>query len=107
MTFRLGYAAGSEEMIAAMVKIRNILCCVRLRPASTRAKREALRHELDTDFAQVNKMVSDYNRRRTFVYNAFKKWGFPALNPAVAFYVFPNISGMGMTSEEFCHKADS
>ena len=101
--FRLGYAAGSEEMIAAMVKIHQyfMLCAP---TASQHAGEEALRHELDTDFAQVNKMVSDYNRRRTFVYNAFKKMGLSCFEPRGAFYVFPNISGMGMTSEEFCHK---
>ncbi|MEG1753024.1 MAG: aminotransferase class I/II-fold pyridoxal phosphate-dependent enzyme, partial [Christensenella sp.] len=49
-------------------------------------------------------MVSDYNRRRTFVYNSFKKMGLQCFEPKGAFYVFPNISEMGMTSEEFCYK---
>lgn len=101
--FRLGYAAGPEDMIAAMVKIHQyfMLCAP---TASQYAGEEALRHELDTEFAQVGKMVSDYNRRRTFVYNSFKKMGLSCFEPMGAFYVFPNISGMGMTSEEFCHK---
>ena len=71
---------------------------------SQHAGEEALRHELDSGFAQVGKMVSDYNRRRTFVYNSFQKMGLSCFEPKGAFYVFPNISGMGMTSEEFCHK---
>lgn len=101
--FRLGYAAGPEDMIAAMVKIHQyfMLCAP---TASQYAGEEALRHELDTEFAQVTKMVSDYNRRRTFVYNSFKKMGLSCFEPKGAFYVFPNISGMGMKSEEFCHK---
>ncbi|BDF59424.1 aminotransferase [Christensenellaceae bacterium] len=101
--FRLGYAAGPEDMIAAMVKIHQyfMLCAP---TASQHAGEEALRHELDTDFVQVSKMVADYNRRRTFVYNSFKKMGLSCFEPKGAFYVFPNISGMGMTSEEFCHK---
>lgn len=101
--FRLGYAAGPEDMIAAMVKLHQyfMLCAP---TASQHAGEEALRHEMDTDFTQVGKMVSDYNRRRTFVYNAFKKMGLSCFEPRGAFYVFPNISGMGMTSEEFCHK---
>ena len=101
--FRLGYAAGPEEMIAAMVKIHQyfMLCAP---TASQHAGEEALRHELDTGFAQVTKMVSDYNRRRTFVYNSFKKMGLSCFEPRGAFYVFPNISGMGMKSEEFCHR---
>ena len=33
--------------------------------------------------------------------------GLSCFEPRVAFYVFSNISGMGMTSEEFCHKAGS
>ena len=52
----------------------------------------------------TNSMVSDYNRRRTFVYNSFKKMGLSCFEPRGAFYVFPNISGMGMTSEEFCYR---
>jgi len=101
--FRLGYAAGPEDMIAAMVKIHQyfMLCAP---TASQHAGEEALRHEMDTDFAQVSKMVADYNRRRTFVYNSFQKMGLSCFEPRGAFYVFPNISGMGMTSEEFCHK---
>lgn len=100
--FRLGYAAGAEEIIAAMVKIHQyfMLCAPTV---SQYAGEEALRHELDTGFAQVGKMVSDYNRRRTFVYNSFKKMGLSCFEPKGAFYVFPNISGMGMGSEEFCH----
>ena len=101
--FRLGYAAGPEDMIAAMVKIHQyfMLCAP---TASQHAGEEALRHEMDTDFAQVSKMVADYNRRRTFVNNSFQKMGLSCFEPRGAFYVFPNISGMGMTSEEFCHK---
>ena len=46
-------------VIAAMVKIHQyfMLCAP---TASQHAGEEALRHELDTDFAQVNKMVSDF-----------------------------------------------
>ncbi|MEG1473044.1 MAG: aminotransferase class I/II-fold pyridoxal phosphate-dependent enzyme [Christensenella sp.] len=101
--FRLGYAVGQEDIIAAMVKIHQyfMLCAPTV---SQFAGEEALRHELSTDFAQVKKMVSDYNRRRTFVYNSFKKMGLQCFEPKGAFYVFPNISEMGMTSEEFCYK---
>ena len=39
-----------------------------------------------------------------YQYNRFKELGIPCFEPFGAFYVFPNISKFGMTSEEFAMK---
>ena len=46
-------------------------------------------------------MVEAYDQRRRFLLNAFKEMGLECFEPFGAFYVFPNISEFGMTSEEF------
>ncbi|MEA4853767.1 MAG: aminotransferase class I/II-fold pyridoxal phosphate-dependent enzyme [Christensenella sp.] len=101
--FRLGYAAGPADLIAAMVKIHqySMLCAPTM---SQYAGEEALKYELASGFAQVEKMTADYNRRRMFVYHSFQKMGLACFEPKGAFYVFPNISEFGMTSEEFCKR---
>ncbi|MEA4871679.1 MAG: aminotransferase class I/II-fold pyridoxal phosphate-dependent enzyme, partial [Synergistaceae bacterium] len=42
------------------------------------------------------------DQRRRFLMEAFREIGLPCFEPSGAFYVFPDISEFGMTSEEFC-----
>ncbi len=101
--FRLGYAAGQEDIISAMVKIHqySMLCASTV---SQFAGEEALRYELATDFAQVKKMANSYDLRRKYVYNTFTSIGLKCFQPFGAFYVFPNITKTGLTSEDFCNR---
>ena len=94
--WRLGYAAGPENIIQQMMKIHQfaIMCA----PTNSQfAAVEALRN-CDEDVA---KMVEAYNQRRRFLLNAFKEIGLDCFEPHGAFYVFPSIKKFGMTSEEF------
>lgn len=94
--WRLGYAAGPQEIMQQMVKIHQfaIMCA----PTNSQfAAVEALR---DCD-ADVEKMVEAYNQRRRFLLNAFKEMGLDCFEPYGAFYVFPSIKKFGMTSDEF------
>ena len=50
---------------------------------------------------EVQNMRESYNQRRRFLMKQFKKMGIPCFEPFGAFYVFPNISQFGMTSETF------
>jgi aminotransferase len=101
--FRLGYAAGPRPVIDAMVKIHqySMLCAATM---SQYAGEEALRYEMRTGFAQVERMVKSYDRRRQFLRKALADAGRYAFEPRGAFYLFPNISHTGMTSEEFCFR---
>lgn len=101
--FRLGYATGPQPIIAAMVKIHqySMLCAP---TASQFAGEEALKHELETGFAQVTKMLNSYDMRRKFVYHSFNNMGLECFEPKGAFYAFPRITETGLSSEEFCMK---
>ena len=58
---------------------------------------EALRNG-DED---VEMMRESYNQRRRYLLNAFKEMGLHCFEPYGAFYVFPSIQELGMTSDEF------
>ena len=94
--WRLGYAAGPETIIRQMLKVHQyvIMCAP---TTSQYAAIEALRAG-DDDVAQ---MRESYDERRRFLVKALNDIGIPCFEPLGAFYVFPNISRFGMTSEEF------
>lgn len=94
--WRLGYAAGPEQIIRQMIKVHQyvIMCAP---TTSQYAAIEALRHG-DEDVAR---MRESYDERRRFLVRALNDMGIPCFEPMGAFYVFPNISRFGMTSEEF------
>lgn len=97
--WRLGYAAGPRIIIEQLVKIHQYL--IMSAPTTSQyAAIEALRKG-DEDVAR---MRESYNERRRFLLQEFKTMGIPCFEPMGAFYVFPNISGYGMTSEEFATK---
>ncbi len=97
--WRLGYAAGPKEIVKQMLKIHQfaIMCAP---TTSQYAAIEALRNG-DED---VRRMRESYDERRRFLVNALNEMGLPCFEPKGAFYVFPNISAYGMTSEEFARR---
>jgi aminotransferase len=94
--WRLGYACAPKEIIKQMTKIHQfaIMCAP---TTSQYAAVEALKNG-DEDVA---KMRQSYNQRRRFLLNAFKEMNIQCFEPFGAFYVFPSIKELGMTSEEF------
>ena len=94
--WRIGYALGNPDIIAAMTKIHQytMLCA----PITAQmAAVEALRH----GEKYMKKMVSEYNRRRKLIYDGFTKMGLPCFEPKGAFYIFPNIEPTGYNSNDF------
>lgn len=53
---------------------------------------------------EVAAMVNEYNRRRRLVVDGFRKIGLDCFEPLGAFYVFPDISKTGLSSDEFCER---
>ncbi len=47
-------------------------------------------------------MADTYARRRAYICDRLTKMGLPYPNPEGAFYIFPDISKYGLTSDEFC-----
>lgn len=96
--WRLGYAAGNKELIEAMMKIHQyVMMCAPI--TAQMAAIEALRCE-----DEVERMVSEYNRRRRVMVDGLNALGLSCFEPKGAFYTFPSIQTTGLTSEEFAKR---
>lgn len=97
--WRLGYACGPAPILKQMTKIHQF--CIMSSPTTSQyAAIEALKNG-DEDI--VN-MLSEYDVRRTFIVNEFRKMGLSCFEPRGAFYAFPCIKSTGLSSEEFCER---
>ncbi len=95
--WRLGYACGSEELIAAMTKIHQyVIMC-----APTIAQYGGL-EALRSGKKSVASMRKEYDVRRRFMLSELRKMGIDCFEARGAFYLFPSVERFGMTSEEFC-----
>ena len=94
--WRLGYAAAPREIIRQMTKIHQYI--IMSSPTTSQyAAIEALRNGME----DVERMRESYNQRRRFLVKELNDMGIPCFEPYGAFYVFPNISRFGMSSEAF------
>lgn len=97
--WRLGYACGHRDIIAAMTKVHQF--AIMSAPTTSQyAAIEALKNG-DED---IERMKKEYNRRRRFIVDGFRKMGLTCFEPLGAFYVFPCIKSVGMSSNEFCER---
>ena len=94
--WRLGYATGPANIIEQMTKIHQfaIMCAP---TTSQYAAVEALKNG-DGDVAM---MKDAYDKRRRFLVHAFNNMGLTCFEPFGAFYVFPCIKSLKMSSDEF------
>jgi aspartate aminotransferase len=94
--WRIGYALGPEDVIAAGAKIQSQSTSNPTSIAQAAAL-EAIRGAQDT----VAMMVREFQKRRDVIVERLNKIaGIRCLKPEGAFYVFPNISGLlGKTAE--------
>ncbi len=97
--WRLGYTLAPREITKQMLKIHQyaIMCAP---TASQFAAVDAMRN----GDADVERMRSEYNRRRRFLVGGLRGMGIDCFDPEGAFYVYPNISAFGLSSEEFCER---
>lgn len=97
--WRLGYAMGPEPVIKQMLKLHQY--GIMSSPTTSQfAAIEALR----SCDKETEKMRQEYNYRRRYIVDGFRAMGLSCYEPLGAFYVFPCISSLGMTSEEFANK---
>jgi aminotransferase len=97
--WRVGFACGSREIIAAMTKIHQYtIMCVSI--TSQMAAAEAL----VSGRRSVEQMKREYNRRRELVVSELNSLGLKCQRPQGAFYVFPCIKSTGLSSMEFSRK---
>ena len=94
--WRLGYAMAPAEIMQQMIKIHQY--CIMSSP--TISQYAAIYAMTDGD-QETRMMRQDYDRRRKYLLRRFEEMGISCFEPKGAFYIFPNISEFGLTSEEF------
>jgi aminotransferase len=94
--WRVGFACGPKEIIAAMTKIHQYtIMCVSI--TSQMAACEALHSGRKSQ----EEMKREYKRRREFVVDRLNSLGLTCRKPEGTFYVFCGIKKTGMSSLEF------
>jgi len=97
--YRIGYGCGPQVLIEAMMKVHqySMLC------ASSIAQAAALEALENGDRPRLE-MHREYEQRRNVIVKRLNELGLPCLMPKGAFYVFPRISGTGLTSDAFARR---
>lgn len=95
--WRLGYAAGPQEIIAQMTKIHQytIMCA----PTTSQYAAIEAMHSCDEEIAR---MAVQFGMRRSLLVNSLNRMGLPCTDPQGAFYMFPSIQSTSLSSEAFC-----
>lgn len=97
--WRMGYTLAPSYFTAQMFKVHQyaIMCApITSQYAAIKALRDG-----DDD---IEYMKLHYNSRLNLILKLLSDAGIDCFVPGGAFYVFPNISKFGMSSEEFCEK---
>ncbi|MBR3203518.1 MAG: aminotransferase class I/II-fold pyridoxal phosphate-dependent enzyme [Solobacterium sp.] len=97
--WRLGYACGPLPLIKTMLKIHQ--SCIMAAPTTSQYAAITALRDCDDD---VEEMRKQYDLRRQYCVRKLNEMGLKTFEPRGAFYVFPNITSSGMSSDEFCEK---
>ena len=97
--WRLGYAGGPAELMAAMRKIHQYT----IMSAPTTAQAAALA-ALEGGEPYVQEMAAEYDRRRRLIVGGLNTLGLDTFEPRGAFYAFPSVAASGMDDEAFAEK---
>ena len=95
--WRLGYVLANKTFTDAMNKIHQYI----IMSAPTAAQYGAIDALRNGDI-HVAEMRESYMTRRNFITKGFNRINLPTHLPHGAFYIFPDIRGTGLTSDEFC-----
>lgn len=97
--WRLGYTVGPQPLIDTMTKIHQ--SCIMCSPTTSQYAGITALSSCDED---ILKMKEEYDYRRKYCVRKLNEMGLHTFEPRGAFYVFPNISSSGMSSDDFCMK---
>ncbi|WP_391573521.1 aminotransferase class I/II-fold pyridoxal phosphate-dependent enzyme [Cohnella sp.] len=97
--WRVGYACGPRELIAAMLKIHQytVMCAPIMGQVAALAS-------LQVGMEEKDRMIESYDQRRRLFVQGLRQIGLPCHEPQGAFYAFPSIAHTGLTSEQFAHR---
>lgn len=96
--WRVGYVVAHADFIAAMRKIHQYTI-MSAPTISQYAALDALKAEED-----VQRMVSEYDRRRRLLVNGLNELGLETFEPRGAFYTFPRVTNSGMDGVTFSER---
>ncbi|MEG2420213.1 MAG: aminotransferase class I/II-fold pyridoxal phosphate-dependent enzyme [Oscillospiraceae bacterium] len=97
--WRMGYVCAAPEIVKAMTKMHQF----GIMSAPTVSQYAAVEAMKNGDH-DIEKMRDEYDGRRRFLVDGLRKLGLSCFEPKGAFYVFPDITSTGMTSDEFCEQ---
>ena len=97
--WRMGFACGHPAIIKQMTKIHLFA----IKSAPTTSQYAAIEAILNGE-SDISDMRFEYDIRRNFIVNEFRKLGLSCFEPEGAFYAFPCIKSTGLSSEEFCER---
>lgn len=97
--WRLGFALGPKDIIDNMTKLHQFSIM-----SSPTTSQYAAIEALNNGDNDIESMKSQYDLRRRFIVDVFRKMGLDCFEPEGAFYVFPCVRSTGLTSNEFCEE---
>ena len=97
--WRLGMAAGPKPIIQKLTLLHQY----QIMSAPTTSQYAAI-EALKNGDADIEAMRAEYNIRRQLILSGLRDMGLECFEPFGAFYIFPNISKFGLSSNEFCER---
>ena len=97
--WRIGYIAGPRELITPMSEIHHAFA-ISTAAVSQHAGLAALTGPQDC----VEEMRQEYDRRRRAILEGLDGMGLRYADPQGAFYVYADVSSLGITASEFCER---
>lgn len=97
--FRVGYIAACRELMSIIIRAHQklVLC-------ATASSQDAALAALTQESDEISYMMTQFDKRRKLIYGVLKELEIPCQFPQAAFYVFPNVSSLGMDGDTFCHR---
>ncbi|SJZ37891.1 pyridoxal phosphate-dependent aminotransferase [Anaerorhabdus furcosa] len=97
--WRIGYLLADADIIKSMNKVHQYCIMCPSTISQYAAVEAAAKGDNDCDVHRES-----FEGRRNFIVNGLNRIGLKCHLPEGAFYVFPNITSTGLTSDEFCEK---
>lgn len=97
--FRIGYIAACKNLMRILIRVHQklVLC-------ASATSQDAALAALSQESEEISHMLREFDKRRMLIYNAITALDIPCNKPQAAFYVFPNVSCLGMDGTEFCNR---
>ena len=97
--WRMGYVCAPKPIVAAMTKLHQF----GIMSAPTTSQYAAIEAMRNGD-GDIERMRDEYDGRRRYLVEGLRRIGLPCFEPEGAFYVFPDIRGTGLSSDDFCER---